>query len=185
MKKEYKILLLASILANFGDNLIGPFYAVFVQEIGGTVLDIGFTVTVFAVCTGILMILVGKFSDKLNKELIAVFGYFLYAIGSLLYLAISSPWQLFGLQIIFAVGTACLTGPLTALFAKYIQKGKEGEQWGFEGGSSYIAVGMASFFGALIVNAWGFQVLFLIMFTIQIIATFVQLKLYFESKKII
>ncbi len=183
MQKGYKILLAASVLANFGDNLIGPFYAVFVQEIGGSILDIGFTVTVFAICTGILMILAGKISDKINKELIAVFGYLLYALGSLLYLVISSPWQLFGLQIVFAIGTACLAGPLNALFAKYIQKDKVGEQWGIEGGSSYIAVGLASFFGALIVNQWGFQVLFLIMFGIQISATFVQLQLYLGNRK--
>ena len=101
MKKGYKILLGASLMANFGDNLIGPFYAVFVEKIGGSILDIGFTVTVFSMCTGILMMIVGKLSDRLNKELITIFGYGMYALGSLLYLVISSPWQLFFLQVLF------------------------------------------------------------------------------------
>jgi MFS family permease len=183
MKKTYKILLTASLLANFADNLIGPFYAVFVERIGGSILDIGFTVTVFGICTGILMIIIGKLSDKLNKELITVFGYGFYALGSLLYLFISSPLQLFGLQIVFALGTACLAAPLTALFARYIQKGKEGTQWGLEGGSAYIAVGIASFIGTLIISQFGFKSLFIIMFVIQILATLIQARLYFVSRK--
>ncbi len=184
MKKTYKILLTASLLANFADNLIGPFYAVFVERIGGSILDIGFTVTVFGICTGVLMIIIGKLSDRLNKELITVFGYGFYALGSLLYLFISSPLQLFGLQVIFALGTACLAAPLTALFARYIQKGKEGAQWGLEGGGAYIAVGIASFIGTLIISQFGFKALFITMFIIQISATLIQMRLYFVERKI-
>lgn len=183
MNKTYKILLIVSLLASFGDNLIGPFYAVYVENIGGTVLDIGFTATVFGISTGIMMIVIGKLSDQLNKELITVVGYASYALGSFLYLIISSPWQLFGLQVVFAFGTACLAAPLTALFAEYIQKGKEGEQWGFEGGGPFLAAGIATFIGTLIVNQWGFKVLFLSMFLIQIIATITQSKLYLASRK--
>ena len=183
MKKAYKILLSASLMANFGDNLIGPFYAVFVEKIGGSILDMGFTVTVFGLSTGMLMILVGKISDKLNKKLITILGYGMYALGSLPYLIISSPWQLFILQIIFAIGTACLSAPLIALFAKHIEKGKEGSQWGLEGGGAYLAVGIASFIGTLIINQWGFTILFLTMFIIQLGATLIQTKLYFATKK--
>ena len=182
MNNAYKILLTASLLANFGDNLIGPFYAVFVEKIGGSILDMGFTVAIFGICTGVLMIIIGRLSDRLNKELVTVFGYGFHALGSWLYLIITYPWQLFILQIAFAIGTACLFGPLNALFAKYIQKEKEGEQWGLRGGGAFIAIGVASFIGTLLVNNWGFKVLFLSMFIIQIGATIVQLRLYFINK---
>jgi len=183
MNNVYKTLLVASLLANFGDNLIGPFYAVFVEQIGGSILDMGYSVTVFGICTGILMMVIGKISDKINKELITIIGFLLYAMGSLFYLVISSPWQLFVLQIIFAFGTACLSAPLTALFAKYIQKGKEGLQWGIEGGGSYIAVGVAVFIGTFIINKWGFDVLFISMFLVQMMAVLVQTRLYFTTRK--
>ncbi|MBI5530475.1 MAG: MFS transporter [Candidatus Doudnabacteria bacterium] len=183
MNNRYKILLSATLLANFGDNLIGPFYAVFVEKIGGGILAMGYSATVFSICTGILMVIVGKMSDNLNKELITIAGYALYALGSILYLLISNPWHLFVLQIVFAFGTACLSAPLTALFAKHIQKGREGMQWGIEGGVSYIVVGIAVFIGTLIVNQWGFKVLFLTMFLIQIMAVLIQTKLYFATRK--
>lgn len=185
MKKGYKILLSASLLANFGDNLIGPFYAVFVEQIGGSILDMGFTVTVYSICTGALMMLVGKVSDKLDKELITVFGYGLFALGTFFYLIINSPWQLFILQVIFAIGTACLAAPLNALFSQYIQKGKEGAQWGLEGGGTFLAVGAASFIGTIIVSKWGFKFLFMAMFLIQVTATIVQAQLYLAKRKVI
>lgn len=183
MNNGYKILLAATLLANFGDNLIGPFYAVFVEKIGGNILDMGYSITLFSICTGVLMIIVGKISDKINKELIAIAGYALFALGSVLYLIISSPWQLFVLQVVFAVGAACLSAPLAALFAKYIIKGKEGLQWGLEGGGSHIVVGIAVFIGTFIIHQWGFTFLFLTMFGMQIAAMIIQTKLYFDAKK--
>lgn len=182
MRKEYKLLLIASYFANFGDNLIGPFYAVFVQKIGGTIADIGYTVTIFSIATGVLMIAVGKFSDKFNKELITVWGYALYAMGSVGYLIVTTPKQLFILQIIFAFGTAFLAAPLSSLFAKFIQKEKEGLQWGLEGGGSRIIVGCAVFSGTLVVKYFGFTALFFVMFLIQIVATGIQTRLYIKSK---
>ncbi|MFC1787869.1 MFS transporter [Patescibacteria group bacterium] len=183
MNKQYKILLSASLLTSFADNLIGPFYAVFVERIGGDILDIGFTATVFSLSTGILIILIGKLSDKIKKELITTLGYLFFAIGSFGYLIISHPWQLFILQIVFALGTACLSAPLSALFAKFIQKGKEGFEWGLEGGGVYLAVGLAVFVGTLIVNYFGFKILFIAMFSIQVLATLIQTRILVTAKK--
>ena len=180
----YKILLTASLLANFGDNLIGPFYAVFVKNIGGSILQLGYSVTVFGISTGLLIILIGKISDKINKDLITTLGYFIYAIASLFYLIIDSPWQLFVLQIIFAIGTEFLSEPLSALFSKYIDKEKEGEGWGLSQGGSYIATAVSVFIGTFIVNKFGFNILVIIMFSIQIIATVIQSRIYFLNRKL-
>ncbi len=182
MRREYKILLLAGLIANLGGNLIGPFYAVFVEQIGGSILDIGYTTAVFSLAAGVLMIVIGKISDSLNKELITVIGYLLYALGSLGYLVIQNPWQLFLLQILFALAVACLSAPLNALYAQYIQKDNAGLQWGLDNGGTMIVVGFAVFIGTFIVNQWGFTTLFLLMFSIQVVAAFVQAKLFFESR---
>lgn len=182
MTTKYKLLLTTSLLANFGDNLIGPFYAVFVQNIGGSILDIGYTVTVFSVATGLLIIGIGRLSDRLNRELITVLGYALYAIGSLGYLVISTTWQLFALQLVFALGAACLAAPLAALFADAIQKEHAGMQWGLEGGGSRIVVGVAVLIGTLIVHYFGFHTLFVSMFVIQLLAALLQTRLLFFAR---
>ncbi len=183
MRREYKILLAATLLLNFGDSLIGPFYAVFVQKIGGGILLIGSTTAFFGILAGSLNIAVGKLSDKLNKIAVTVVGYALFAAGSLGYLIISSPWQLFALESVFALGSACLGAPLSALFADFIHKEKGGLQWGLESGGTRIVIGVSVLLGTFIVNYLGFRTLFLIMFAIQITATLIQIKLLLPKKE--
>lgn len=182
MNTGYKILLFSSLIANFADNLIGPFYAIFVQKIGGDILDMGYSIGFYSIATGLLIIFVGKISDKIHKELITVIGYLLFALGSIGYLFIAHPWQLFGLQVIFATGTACLSAPLSALFSKFINKQQEGFQWALEGSGSKIVVGLSVLAGTLLVNFVGFPTLFISMFVLQLVAAFIQAKLYRREK---
>jgi MFS family permease len=127
--------------------------------------------------TGLLIILVGKVSDKLNKKMVTVCGFLFFAIGNFGYLAITHPYQLFILQIIFALGSACLAAPLSALFAAFIQKEKEGLQWALGSGGTKIVVGLSVLIGTLIVSNFGFKVLFILMGTIQLIAAGIQMRL--------
>jgi len=182
MNIGYKILLATTFLATFGDNLIGSFYAVFVQKIGGSILDIGYSVTLYCITTGILIILVGKMSDRVNKKHITTLGFLLGAIGNFGYIFISHPYQLFMLQIVFAISTACLAAPLSALFATFIQKEKEGLQWALEGGGSKIIIGLSVLAGTFIVNYLGFTVLFLTMGALQLVATGLQMRLKLPDK---
>ena len=177
MNKGYKILLATSLLSGFADNLIGSFYAVFVQKIGGSILDIGYSITLYSILTGVLIILIGKVSDKINPKTITVLGFIIFAVGNFGYLFISKPYQLFILQIIFALGTACLSAPLSALFARYIQKEKAGLQWALDSGGQKIIIGLSVLIGTFIVSNFGFKVLFITMGTIQLIGAFIQMKL--------
>jgi len=178
MNKNYKYLMIAGLLCNMGDNLIGPFYSVYIHNAGIELAAIGYASVVFNLSLGIFTMVTGKMSDTMNKKVVTVFGYGLYAVGSLLYLVVSQPWHLFVLQLISAVGTACLAAPLSSLYAEFIQKGKEGEQWGFLQGGSRIMVAVAVLLGTLIVKYFGFTTLFLVMFTIQVCATFIQAFLF-------
>ena len=183
MSKNYKYLLIAGMLCNLGDNMIGPFYSIYIRDIGIKLTDIGYSSVIFNFALAFLMFYVGKKSDKLNKKWITVLGYGLSALGSLSYLFISKPWHLFSLQILFAISMACLSAPLSALYAEHIQKDKSGEQWGFLSGSGRVAVGLAVLAGTFIVNYLGFTVLFLTMFTIQCCVVFVQAFLFKPEPK--
>ena len=183
MRKEYKILLVMALLVNIGDNLIGPFHAVYIQKIGIGLADLGYASVVFNVSIGLLMILIGKLSDKLNKELITVAGYYLFAVGTLGYMVISRSWHLFLLQVVFALASACLSAPLTALFSRYIDKKDEGLQWGLNSGGERIAVAVAVLAGTLIVTRFGFTTLFITMFCVQITAAAGQTWFYLSKRK--
>ena len=153
------------------------------QKIGGDISIIGYSVTLYMIATGILIILIGKLSDKWKKEWITIFGYAIFSITAIGYIFISHTWQLFILQIISALGTACLASPLTALMSHSIDKKHEGLQWAIEGGGSKIVIGLAIFVGTFIITYLGFTILFVIVFILDITAMLVQLQLIVNKKK--
>ena len=96
-----KILLYVSLIASFAIGLLGPIYAIFVEEIGGSILDAGIAYAIFSIFTGILIISFGstKFFAR-NTKKIVVIGYFILALGNLGYLLVKSPIHLFIVQVV-------------------------------------------------------------------------------------
>ena len=183
MKNRYKILLIAGFICNFAENLIGPFYAVYVQKIGGDVLTIGFSTTLYMIVSGILIIIFGKISDLWNKEWLTIIGYSIFAISSVLFIFVTHPWQLFALQMVSAVGSACLTSPLSTLMAHSVSRKSEGLQWALNGGGNKIIIGLSVIIGTFIVKYFGFTILFIVNFVLDAIAVFVQLQLVINKKR--
>jgi MFS family permease len=179
----YFYLLVASLIANFADSLFGPLYAVYVQEIGGNLLDVGYTVALYSIATGILIVLFGKLSDHYSKELFATIGFAISALGTLGYVFIETPIQLYVLQLVFALSTALLTAPFSALMAKYIDEKKAGLLWALESGGSKILFGFGLMLGTYITYTFGFITVFLIIFLFQVISTFLLFYLWILSKK--
>lgn len=174
----YFYLLAASLTANFADSLFGPLYAIYVEGIGGDLLDVGNTVALYSVMTGLLIILIGKLADHFNKALLATIGFALSAIGTLCYLIVQTPAQLYALQIVFAVSTALLSAPLSALFAQYIDKKKAGLLWALEGGGGRIFFVLGLVIGTAVTHKFGFATIFVTIFTFQLFATLFQARVY-------
>jgi MFS family permease len=179
----YIYLLGASLLANFADSLFGPLYAVYVQNIGGGVLDIGNSIAIYSITTGVLIIMFGKISDFLSKELLIVFGFALGAVGTLSYLVIETPTQLYLLQILFALSTALISAPFQAIFARHIDTEKSGLMWALQGGGSKILAGIGILIGTFITYRYGFTLMFLIVFSLQICATTLLINVFLNSRR--
>lgn len=181
--KVYYYLLYASLLASFADSLFGPLYAVFVQNIGGGILDVGNTIALYSITTGILIIAAGKISDSVSKELLAFIGFGISALGTIGYLFIETSTQLYLLQLIFALSTALLTAPLSALFAKHIGKENSGFLWALQGGGEKILAGLGLLGGTFITYRFGFVAVFVCISIIQVAATLFQALVYVDSRK--
>ena len=183
MSTAYKLLLFSSLIATFADSLFGPLYAIYVEGIGGDLLDVGNTIALYSVATGILIIVAGKVSDRIPKALLTTSGFALAAFGTLAYLVIQTPVQLYALQIVFAVSTAFLSAPFSVLLAKHINKGEEGFMWALEGGGGKILFGVGVSIGTFITHAFGFVAVFLIIFCLQVCAAISQAILFTRSRK--
>jgi len=169
MKKELKILLFLSAIVNLAGGMLGPIYAVFVEQIGGNILTAGWAIALFSIATGVFIILLGKWEDRFrNKEALVVAGYSLNVVGFIGYLFITHPMQLFLIQIIFALAEAIVTPAFDGLYSSLLDRGRFASEWGMWEGTYYIVTAVAAFIGSGIAYLFGFGALFVFMAAISL-----------------
>ncbi|MEO5950470.1 MAG: MFS transporter [Candidatus Saccharimonadales bacterium] len=173
-KKNIKFLLLASYANNLGWGVYAPLYAIFVLKLGGTSFDVSFLWSIYALLTGLLMMLFGRLenSKKYNPALMLVIGYGLFVIIAIGFLYVHTVHQFYALQILLAFAMGIMTPAARASYARAQKKGKEAGQWGLFDGENYILIAIASFSGGILYKFGGFHSLFIAMLAIQLLATY-------------
>lgn len=162
--KALRILLVSTSLILLAGAMLGPIYALFVKDLGGTVIDAGLTFGVFALAAGITTLVSGHYSDKIkNREKVVVFGYFLMGVGFFLFLAVDSIWSLFVVQGLIGIGEAIYAPAFDALYSKNLDKDKEASGWAAWEASYYFATAIGAPVGGFLVYYFGFGPLFVIM----------------------
>ena len=183
MKKELKILLLSAIFFDLAAGLIGPIYAIFVEEIGGDLLTAGSSFAIFSMVSGILIFFVSKIEDKIkNTKKFLILGRLLGAIGLGGYILVENPLHLFIVQAILGLSVAIKSPAFSAVFSKNLDKGKYASEWGMLQSIYYVSIGVAAIGGGYIAQELGFKVLFWIMFILSIIS-FIITSLLLNIKK--
>ncbi|MFA4887188.1 MAG: MFS transporter [Candidatus Nanoarchaeia archaeon] len=186
MNKFIRVLMTGSLLWYLGEGMLGPLLAVFTEHIGGDILQISWAWATYLLVTGVMIIIVGKISDgRASKERLMMIGYVLNTILTFCYLLVSAPWQLFILQAGLGIAWAFATPTWSALYARHIDRKHDGSAYGFADGLPPIITACAILIGGLIINYFSFKTLFLLMGSIQLIATVYQAKiLWMEKKKV-
>jgi MFS family permease len=183
MTKQLKTLLYGSNMWYLGEGMFGPLLAVFAERLGGDILDISWAWATFLIVSGIMTILVGKLADSYSKEAIMTVGYALNALMTFAYLFVSTPAELFAVQAGLGVASALSTPTWDALFDKYSGDGeKDGSLWGLAEGLPDLVTGTAIIIGGLLLTYTSFTVLFVVMGSIQVIATLIQARIMFQGR---
>lgn len=164
MNKSLKKLLLINSVFVFGASLLGPLYAVFVKEIGGDILTIGWTFAAYMFAGGIMSYFAGRLGDKLKEtEYLIAAGYIIRAVGFFLYTLIGSPLQLLLLQFFLGAGEAVANPAFKSIFSRHLDSKKSTTQWGTWDLLYSIITALGVGIGAFIVEFLGFNILFYIM----------------------
>lgn len=172
MHKVIKILITTSIFCNIGFALLQPIFAIYVQQIGGHILEASVAIGLFSIILGITTYIFGKIEDKENiKNKLIVLGYSIITISFFGYYFVRNPIDLFIVQIVIGFGTALLTPAWFSLFGQFTGKKREASEWGLWDGSVHIAIGIFSILGGLIAFNFGFKTLILLMFLFELLAT--------------
>ncbi|MDO8424476.1 MAG: MFS transporter [bacterium] len=165
MSIALKILLASDGLVILAGAMLGPIYALFVEEIGGDILTAGISFAVFSLVMGILILVFGKIEDSFweEKKLWICLGYLLMAVGFFSYLFVKSPSHLFIVQVILGIGGAIQTPAYSAVYSKNLDHKKPAFQWGAWDAIRNFATALGALAGAALVTVFGFNILFVIM----------------------
>ena len=167
-------------IAAFG--LLGPIYAIFVEKIGGDILDAGIAFSIYSMSMGILTYFIGKLGDRLKKPVnLLIFGHSIMAIVFFSYLLIRNPLQLMIVQLILGIGAAISDPIYDTIFSINLDTKKRYAEWADWESMNFIILGITAVIGAGIAKYLGFQVLFIAMGTSSLVS--VVFALIFKSKK--
>lgn len=174
--QKERLLLWSSNLWALGEGMLGPLFAVFAQRIGGNVLEVTWAWAIYLGMTGALTIAVGRVSDRIwqwcGRERLMVAGYALNALCTFSYLLVDTTTKLFIVQAGLGVALALSNPTWSALYARYSPGEHEaGASWGLAAGAQRLILAAAIIVGGYIVSHFSFDVLFIAMGTIQVIAT--------------
>lgn len=162
--RSLRILLMTNSLILLAGAMLGPIQAIFVDKVGGDLMDAGISGGIFSLVAGITVLVSGKFADRLKEpELVVVIGYIIMAFGFLSYLLVNSTISLFIVQAIIGFGDAIYNPPFDALYSRHLDPGKSGSQWGTWEAMSYFTVSIGAVIGGIIAKNFGFTPLFIIM----------------------
>lgn len=165
--KALRILLATNGLVLLSAAMIGPIYALFVEDVGGNLLYASLTGGVFAFAAGLTTLFAGKFADKHKRdEILVAIGYSIMGLGFFLYIFANSIWFLFAIEIILGFSEAFYSPSFDALFSRHITRKKAGREWGAWESMNYFSIALGAAIGGIIVNKFGFNVVFIIMSTL-------------------
>lgn len=181
--RALRILLITNGLILLASAMLGPIYALYVQKVGGDLLDASLAGSVFAFIAGLTVLLSGKYSDKLpQKKLIVVMGYVIIGLGFLLYTKVSSIKFLLLVQVIIGFGDAIYSAPFNTLYSEHLDEGKDGAEWGTWEALNYFSTATGALIGGLLVTNFGFAPLFIVMAAMCFSSAFY---VYFLPKRVL
>ena len=162
--RALRILLFTNAVVLIAGAMIGPIYALFVEKVGGSLLEASITGGIFALAAGLTTLIAGKYADSMKKEeLIVAFGYLVMGIGFMLFMFVNSIWFLLVVQMVIGFSEAFYSPAFDALYSKHITPSKAGREWGAWEALNYFSLFVGAIAGGIIVTKFGFNALFMIM----------------------
>lgn len=178
----YKLLVSSYGISLFSEWVILPIYAIFVQKIGGDILDASWAMATFLVSQGIFTIIIQRLKwTKRHRILLMVIWRFIRLCGIALYFFVSTTRMLFITQICIALGNSIADPIFDEELADNTDKNNRLFERGLWEGMQDIVNGIAAILGWVIAAFLWFQRLILFMTlsgTISLIMILVYVKKY-------
>ncbi len=144
--------------------MLGPIFAIFVEDKGGNLFDASVTFAVFATVAAVTSFITGKITDKIKEqEYVLLLGYFMIFFGYILLVFAKTTEEVILIQIILGFGDAVSLPAHDALYSHHVKKGHEGTAWGTWETMNYLVSAIGALIGGALVVTSGFDLLFFVM----------------------
>lgn len=181
MHRNVRLLLGSSIFIHMGLNVLAPVYAIYVQHIGGQLIDASFSVGFYALLRGVLYFVFARFEDKhLPHRPILFGGYMMYAIAYLAYIIVDAPVWLFVIQGWLAVADTILNPSWSAVIATSLSTGQERVTYAKFYGYRSMFEALGAFIGGIAIVSIGFSWTFALMALFAACSAFLALAIRFD-----
>lgn len=168
----------ANSIMYFAWGLIGPFYYLYVNELGGgDISQFGIALGIMTLASAVVSIIAGKFSDKLGRKPFLVGTSLIYAAILYSYTLVTSVMQLYVLQAAFGVTLAIEETVDAGLLGDLTTKKKRGYQVGIFKSIANVFSGVAVILGGFLIDRTNFKIIFYIGAVVIMIGTIMMLKL--------
>jgi len=170
-KNALKILFLSNGIFVFADRLLGPLFAIFAEKFDATILSVSFSWFVFMASATVFTFVVARFGDKIKeKEYLLMAGFIIRVISWLLYIFANSFTAFICIQVLLGIGEAVGSPAFDAMLATHLQKGAEINDYSTWKLVQNLSLAIASLIGGFVVYFTGFNLLFIIMALLGLLA---------------
>lgn len=164
LNRSLRILITTNAILVFIMGLFAPFYAVFIGQIGGSIAFAGLSWSIFSIVAGVLIFLFSKWELKIKEpELLIALGYIIRGGVFLSYAFMTNMTQLLVTQVLWGVGMALGTPAFDSVYANHTSKENSIVEWGQWEGIAAIVTGVAALVGGILIQSFGYQIIFITM----------------------
>lgn len=179
MNKIAVNLLKCSFIGTFAEMMLTPIYALYVEKIGGAILDVGAAFIIFNIIKGIFVLTFGR-TDLFKKNLHfwVMFGFFISALCDCAYIFLTNKYQFFAVQVIAGIALGIINPAWEAIYSDTETIEEAGERWSIWNGGADFATGIAALFGAALVKYTSWNCMFIVMMIISLWSTYYSFLVY-------
>jgi predicted MFS family arabinose efflux permease len=150
--------------------MTGPFWAVYVDKVGGDFETAGIAVAILFFVRGLASIAISKFENKFKEtEFFLVAGGMLRSLGFLGYILATSPIHLGLISFVLGIADAIIYPAADALFSRHVDKKTDVAQWGWWEVMESWGTAAGALIGGVVVTQFGFNSVFGLMAVVSLL----------------
>ncbi len=185
VNKTLKILFVFQGIFVFASALLGPLHAIYVKRFVQDPIMISFSITVFLLSSTFMTVMISRYDDIQNKQIMLMVSYFMRALLWILHVYVTSFGMLLFLLVLIGIADSLGSNIFSVVFAEHLDEKRHVRDYAYWNLVATPLTAIATLIGGVIAQFWGFEVLFMSMAVLAMISFTgigLQKKEFFENK---